>query len=197
MQMEQNNRPDEGNSSRELLGLSLLSSALYLFLSLLVFHFFHEKGIDQAFQHGFFWFLQLLYGVAAGAGAAGVVQFVAGRPPVSEVLDDFYLVRMLARARFSAFDRIQLSLFAGAGEELLFRGALQPVLGIWLTSVIFVGIHGYFKFDSAGHLLFGGVMFGLSLLLGVLFEYVGLASAMAAHAVYDMIMLWWVTKDHE
>lgn len=93
------------------------------------------------------------------------------------------------------FDRWQLSLFAGAGEELLFRGAIQPLLGIWVTSAIFIGIHGYFKFTSIGHIIFGVMMFSLSIMLGYLFEHAGLIAAMSAHAIYDVIMLKMVQKN--
>lgn len=184
-------------SSSNLLILSLSSSLVYLILALAIYSYFYEASIKKAFEHGFSVTGQLLGGLAAGFLAAGVIRFVSSRPPVSEVLDDFYIVRMIKRTRFSAFDRIQLSLFAGAGEELLFRGAIQPLLGIWFTSVIFVGIHGYFRFDSAGHWLFAGLMFGLSVMLGFLYEYTGLISAMSAHAVYDIIMLWWVKRNDE
>jgi membrane protease YdiL (CAAX protease family) len=34
-----------------------------------------------------------------------------------------------------------LALMSGTAEELLFRGALQPVVGLWLASLIFGGVH--------------------------------------------------------
>ncbi|HET8866603.1 MAG TPA: CPBP family glutamic-type intramembrane protease, partial [Gracilimonas sp.] len=71
----------------------------------------------------------------------------------------------------------------------LFRGAIQPLLGNTLTSMIFISIHGYFKFRSPAHIFFGVLMFGLSFMLGLLFEHVGLISAMIAHTIYDLIML--------
>lgn len=182
-------------TSRNLLILSILSALTYTVLALVIFHYFHGTEFRAAFAHGFSVSNQLLAGIGAGGASALLIRFFADRPPVAEVLDDFYVVRMIRESRFSPFDRIQLSLFAGAGEELLFRGAIQPILGIWTTSVIFVGIHGYFKFRKAGHWLFGALMFCLSMLLGVLYEYAGLVSAMTAHAVYDMIMLWWVGEN--
>lgn len=189
---EREPEPQHNLSGRGLFTLSLVSSAVYLVLAWLIFHYFHGAGLGTAFGHGFSVTGQLVAGMAAGGVAAGLVRFFADRSPVSDVLRDYYLVRVIERTEFSALDRIQLSLFAGAGEELLFRGAIQPLLGLWITSALFVGIHGYFKFDSAGHWLFGALMFGLSSMLGLLFDSAGLISAMTAHAVYDMVMLWWV-----
>lgn len=176
-------------SDRELLTLSITSAVVYLLLSFLIFRYLHGTGITEAFAHGYAIHNQLLIGIAGGGAAAAIISFIASRPPVSGVLDDFYIVKVISRLRLTVFDRIQLSAFAGAGEELLFRGALQPLLGIWLTSLIFIGLHGYFKFRSSGHILFGAMMFGLSVLLGYLFEYVGLIAAMSAHAAYDVIVL--------
>lgn len=176
-------------SGRSLLWLSVISALVYLFLALLIFHFFRESSVAGAFEHGFSVSRQLFIGILAGSAAAAAVGYIIRRPPVSEVLNDFYIVELVSKTHFAVFDRVQLSLFAGAGEELLFRGALQPLLGIWLTSLIFVGLHGYFKFQSFGHFLFGAMMFGLSVLLGYLFEYAGLIAAMSAHAVYDIIVL--------
>lgn len=179
----------EEHRPTELLLLSIISAAVYLILAFLIFRYLHEVDFSKAFEHGYSIQNQLLIGIAAGGAAAAVIGFIANRPPVSEVLQDFNIVEMISQLRLSAFDRFQLSVFAGAGEELLFRGAIQPLLGIWITSFIFVGIHGYFKFKSIGHTLFGILMFGLSVLLGYLFEYAGLISAMTAHAIYDIIML--------
>ncbi len=167
----------------------MMSAVVYLLLAYLIFRYLRETSLAEAFMHGYSLQNQLLIGIAGGGAAAGVISLIASRPPVSGVLNDFHIVRIISQLRLTAFDRIQLSAFAGAGEELLFRGALQPLLGIWLTSLIFVGIHGYFKFKSAGHMVFGFIMFGLSVMLGYLFEYAGLIAAMTAHAVYDIIML--------
>jgi membrane protease YdiL (CAAX protease family) len=175
--------------SREWLILSLMSFVVYLGISYLVFYFFHDTGPETAFDHGLPVINQLIIGIGSGVIGSAIIWVAINRPPVSEVLDDFYIIKMVRQSHLTSFDCTQLSLFAGAGEELLFRGAIQPLLGIWITSVIFVGLHGYFKFKSVGHVLFGGIMFGLSVGLGYLFEYAGLLAAMSAHAAYDVIML--------
>ncbi len=181
-------------SSRGLLLLSIVSAATYLLLAFLIFRYFHGENLKTAFEHGYPGTIQLLIGIGSGGAAAGIIGLIISRPPVSDVLHNFYIVDMISNLRLTSFDRIQLSAFAGVGEEILFRGAIQPLLGIWITSFIFIGIHGYFKFKSVGHFLFGAMMFGLSMMLGYLFEFAGLIAAMSAHAVYDVIMLQLVQK---
>lgn len=181
-------------SGRNLIGMSLISFLFYTLTALILYYFFFDDNLLSAFDHGYATSHQILYGILAGVAAAGVIIFFSTRPPVEPVLEDFAVFKVLKNSKFTVFDRVQVSTFAGVGEELLFRGAIQPLIGIWLTSVIFVAIHGYFKFKSAGHILFGLLLFGLSMMLGFLYEYVGLISAMTAHAIYDILMLWWVAR---
>jgi len=181
-------------SSHELTLMSLFSFLLYIVLAFGIYYFFHEQEISHAFEHGLSQPIQLLIGMLAGLATSAVIIFFSSRTPVKQVLDDFSIVRVISNLQISPFDRIQISIFAGFGEELLFRGAIQPLLGIWLTSFIFIAIHGYVSFRSAGHILFTLLLFGLSMTLGLLYEMTGLISAITTHAVYDMIMLWWVKK---
>ncbi len=172
-----------------MLGMSLLSFLFYLGLSLLLIYFFHEGSFMSIFEHGYSITVQVMIGTTAGIAAALIIMYLSTKSPIADVLDDYALFRVIANTRFSSFDRVQISFFAGTGEEILFRGAIQPILGIWVTSIIFIAIHGYFKFKSAGHILFGLMLFSLSMMLGVLYEVSGLISAMTAHAIYDLVML--------
>jgi uncharacterized protein len=180
-------------TGKKLLTMSVISFVIYVSVAWLIYWLFIDDHLMTAFEHGLPVLDQIGTGVIAGITAAGLIMFLSGREPLASVLDDFAIFRAISEIKFSPFDRIQISLFAGVGEEILFRGAIQPLLGIWLTSVIFIGIHGYFKFKSAGHIFFGLMMFGLSVMLGYLFEIAGLVAAMTAHAVYDVVMLWWVS----
>lgn len=174
--------------------MSMASLVLYLTIATLLFWFFHDGDLFGAFDSEFSLTMQLLYGTGAGIASAGIIAFFSSVPPVKDALNDFSIFRILSRTKFSWPDRIQVSFFAGVGEELLFRGAIQPLIGIWLTSLIFIAIHGYIGFRSAGQILFTLLLFGLSMLLGWLFMAIGLIAAMTAHAVYDLLMLWWVAK---
>lgn len=192
--LESSSRQREQFPAKNLLALSVISAAVYVLLAWGILYYFQGVGLQEAFTGNYSFSIQFVIGLFTGVAVAAVIYLIIQRPPVSGVLDDFYIVRIIADTKFSAFDRFQLSLFAGTGEELLFRGAIQPLLGIWWTSVLFIGLHGYFRFQKLGHWLFGGMMFGLSMLLGYLFEYVGLIAAMTAHAIYDLIMLQLMTR---
>ena len=58
-----------------------------------------------------------------------------------------------------------LSLLSAGGEEVLFRGVLQPRLGLWLATLLFAGLH----FPLRRALVpWTGFAFGLGLALGAL-----------------------------
>jgi len=169
--------------------MSLVSANVYVFFSFLIIRFWHDGGVLDLFDSYFTLLEQTGIGIGVGLVLAAIVYVVIGRSPVREIISEYSVFKSLSKTDFSFFDNAQISLFAGAGEELLFRGALQPLLGNTITSVIFIGIHGYFKFNKTGHIVFGAMMFTLSFTLGLLFDHVGLITAMIAHTVYDVVLL--------
>lgn len=191
---DQNKNDLSGLTTGKLLIMSVVSANIYLFISLLIIKYWHEGWLVDLFNSNFTVMYQVAFGAGAGVLASAIIYVIINLPPVSNVLSDFSVFKALSKARFSLFDKTQISVFAGAGEEVLFRGAIQPLLGNVFTSIIFIGIHGYFKFKSIGHVLFGFMMFGLSLMLGFLAAEIGLFAAMVAHALYDLIMLILIQK---
>ena len=69
---------------------------------------------------------------------------------------------------------------AGVGEETLFRGAVQPALGITLTSILFASMHVQY-----GPSLLLGYLFILSVGLGLLRRHINTTASFAAHAGYN------------
>lgn len=69
---------------------------------------------------------------------------------------------------------------AGVGEETLFRGAVQPALGITLTSILFASLHVQY-----GPSLLLGYIFVLSAGLGLLRKHINTTASFAAHAGYN------------
>ena len=85
--------------------------------------------------------MQLLWGAIAGLGIAVGAHLLIASPLLNEVNSSY--ARLLGRFRLTFSEILLISLCAGVGEEMLFRGAVQPFLGIPITSVLFVAIHGY------------------------------------------------------
>lgn len=75
-----------------------------------------------------------------------------------------------------------LAIGVGIGEEILFRGALQPVFGMVITSLLFVALHTQYAFTPAA-----GILFVVSLGFGLLRARLGTTAAIIAHAAYNGI----------
>lgn len=69
------------------------------------------------------------------------------------------LVMMLDLKRYHWQHHVILALLAAIPEEIFFRGALQPVVGLWLGALIFGALHAmtpaYFVYASSAGLLLG------------------------------------------
>lgn len=75
-----------------------------------------------------------------------------------------------------------IGLTAGIGEELFFRGALQPRFGIVLTAAAFALMHQQYELSWV---LVG--MFGIGILLGIERQRYGTVAAIVTHATMNII----------
>ncbi|RYF04066.1 MAG: CPBP family intramembrane metalloprotease [Oxalobacteraceae bacterium] len=97
-----------------------------------------------------------------------------------------------ARLDLAGFNPLWMALAAAIGEEMLFRAALQPLLGVWIVSLLFlvthVPVYRFRKLDRASLVQAAGV-FGSSVVLGLVFQYVGLIAAILVHLWIDIVGL--------
>ena len=87
--------------------------------------------------------------------------------------------RMIAGG-LSQWDTLLLGVSAGVGEELALRGALQPKLGVFLTSLLFALLHVQYSWFGVGIILL------LGLVLGTIRNRTSTTVAILVHALYDM-----------
>lgn len=83
---------------------------------------------------------------------------------------------------------IFLSICAGIGEEYLFRMGIQPYLGIWITSIGFIALHGYLNPFNWRFSLYGLIALPFILLISYGYESFGIFFAISAHFSYDAIL---------
>jgi hypothetical protein len=77
-----------------------------------------------------------------------------------------------------------LALSAGVGEEILFRGALQPRFGLLPTSALFGFIHSYYGLNPGWSWIFI-----IAFLLGLLRERTNTTVCIIFHATYNLLVL--------
>lgn len=141
---------------------------------------------------------RLGYGSISLAHLGMVVIFVAAALALSVAADALFsalqpdLYRTVGDLSQSLFDpaglgptsAIVFSLLIGfgaaLGEETLFRGAVQPRLGLILTSILFASLHIQY-----GPSVLLGYVFLLSVGLGLLRRYINTTASFIAHAAYN------------
>ncbi|MGB3327976.1 MAG: CPBP family intramembrane glutamic endopeptidase [Thermomicrobiales bacterium] len=77
-----------------------------------------------------------------------------------------------------------LGFSTGVGEEILFRGAIQPRYGIVLASLTWTLLHAQY---GLSFVLVG--LFGIGILLGFIRKFMGTTAAMITHGLYNVIVV--------
>lgn len=181
-------------NGHKLLLVSILSGLIWLLIANLIIYYIQESSLAALFFDGIQPLIQLGIGLACGAIFAAAGLALIKMPSFKKILQEYAIIRQVQEMSLSPNEVVYISLIAGISEEILFRGAIQPVIGIWWTSLLFIAVHGYIRLNSTTHILYSLFTFALSVILGALFMYVGLISAMAAHFIYDVIVLYGIKR---
>ena len=136
---------------------------------------------------------RIVTGVAIGSALAILNSVLVARLPA------FARVRRLAHHAVEGIEprwytMLIVALAAGVGEEIFFRGALDPVIGRWFTALGFVILHGAIRIRERNGLAFAAFLYAASVGLSSLNAWKGLECAIAAHASYDLAMLAWLVN---
>jgi membrane protease YdiL (CAAX protease family) len=129
----------------------------------------------------------LFIGMALALSAAADAVFAELQPDlyrkVGELSDSLF--NPVGLSPFSAvLFGLLIGVGAGLGEETLFRGAVQPVLGIVATSILFASMHVQY-----GPSLLLGYVFLLSIGLGLLRKRINTTASFLAHAGYNSLAI--------
>lgn len=174
-------------SQRKLLFLGLLTLFGFGGIGLSILYFAQDVTPVQFFLAGKApWWRQILHGMWYGVASAMFALWLIHFDFFSSEMQFFSsLLSKLAPTHLHA---VYYSFCAGVGEEILFRGGIQPYLGIWLTSVVFILLHGYLNPFNLALTLYGILMVFISAGLGYLFEIFGVIASMVAHFIFDLLI---------
>jgi len=125
-------------------------------------------------------------GIFLGAGAKKLISLRFLRSTLKKYAS------LIGEFNLKDMDIIFISFCAGFGEELLFRGSIQVFLGIWITALIFVGIHGYLNPKNWKISIYGAYMTIAIAALGYITEHVGVFASCLAHMLIDVILFYYL-----
>lgn len=107
--------------------------------------------------------------------------FLLTNPEQAEALDN--LNTLLLENIDTPIEWFVLALSAAIGEEVLFRGALQPVFGLWATAFLFAMAHIQYGFTLATVLVFA-----IGVALGLIRRRYNTGVAIFVHFAYNFIL---------
>jgi membrane protease YdiL (CAAX protease family) len=134
------------------------------------------------------WLLGIAVGIVVVKGGTHVYDLVNTLTPADCRAQQEKVFQHLAGQARHWYAQVAIGAAAGTGEELLFRGALQPRVGIVLASLLWASFHLQYTchgLPSASNLY----ILLLGLVFGVLRRQFGLGTAIAAHIAYDSTIL--------
>jgi membrane protease YdiL (CAAX protease family) len=130
----------------------------------------------------------VIWGVGVGLGLIGLLIVLAAiwsrLVPLEQIEQQSAASEQIARSFNTIPLAFALSLAAAVSEEILFRGALQPVFGLIPTSLFFALVHIQYTLTPATIIIF---IVGLG--LGLVRQRQSTTAAIIAHFVYNFVQL--------
>lgn len=176
----------------QLIKIGLAAGVIMMSLAIVWITFYHEQSWLQTWYP----WREAIQEISLGAAIGGLAMLLAWR--LTELVPAFRLLRekliaMLDFNQVTPWHALAFGLMAGIPEEMLFRGAIQPELGLLLTALLFGVLHAmsatYFLYATAAG-------FGLGLLA---MWRDNLWAATTAHLIYDaglfLLMRWHVQRN--
>ena len=134
-----------------------------------------------------------LIGIELGLLYGFFVVFVSQAPVFEKFASP--QMKMLKRLNLNWMDALFISFCAGFGEEILFRVCLQTWFGPWVTTFVFIAIHGYFSIKIIQKNILGILLFPFILLISFGYEEFGFWFSVSAHFAYDFLMFMMVVGE--
>jgi uncharacterized protein len=132
----------------------------------------------------------VVVGIVIGAILGGTFGFAVTRPMFADRVRPF--LQRFTSAAPTPLNFAVIGLAAALGEETLFRVAIQPVAGILVAAVLFTLAHSFiadFRHPTPGKAAYAALALGMGLLLGALYDQLGIAASMGAHFAFDTATL--------
>lgn len=177
---------------KNLFYLSLLTLFGFSIIGLLIIYYIQGIEIVDFFSKGESISKQLMIGLSTGLVTALLAILIIRLPSFQK--SRLFFKNLFSRINPGFHHILFYSFCAGVGEEIFFRGAVQPFLGIWITSIIFVLLHGYISFKNLPLTLYGIFLILVSSSFGYLFDIYGIFACIAAHFLFDVILFLYIRK---
>jgi uncharacterized protein len=149
-------------------------------------YFFNTADVRSIFITKSSYLIEVLVGLLFGLVTSVLAWKLIELPYMAEIKTHYG--GMIASIKMKPIDIVFVSFCAGFGEEILFRGAIQPAWGVWITSIVFVALHGYLNPTSLKVSIYGLYLLLVIAGIGYMNDYFGLIACIVAHTVIDIYL---------
>jgi membrane protease YdiL (CAAX protease family) len=148
--------------------------------------YFQNTSLTEFFDVQNIKLISIGYGLELGFAYA-FIAYLFMKAPFFEQLPN-RVDRIIDQLPLTYADGIFLSICAGIGEELLFRAGIQPLLGPWITSIVFVALHGYLNPWNWRFSMYGLIVLPFIFIISFGYIHLGLWFSISAHFAYDAVL---------
>lgn len=173
--------------------LGLVTLLLFPIPGFYLLDFFQETTWTEFLEVKYMHLVSIGFGLEFGFAYA-FIAYLFMKAPFFDQLPN-RVDRMMDQLPLTYADGIFLSICAGIGEELLFRAGIQPLLGPWITSVVFVALHGYLNPWNWKFSMYGLIVLPFIVVISFGFVHFGLWFSIAAHFAYDAVLFVMMIKE--
>lgn len=166
--------------------MGLITLLVFPIPTIIVMWYFEDTSFLELLQLENIHYLKLGVGIELGILYAFIAMLMMNAPVFDKL--PVRVETMVKNMKLSIWDCVFLSICAAVGEELLFRSGVQFYLGPFITSVIFVAVHGYLNPLNWRMSIYGLIVLPFILMIGYGFEEFGLWFAIGAHFSYDLVL---------
>ena len=174
-------------SKKTILILALATLVVFGGLGMVIIPYVRKVEVAEFFSGAEKYWLQITIGICFGVITAKAGWQIVELPMLQKT--KVFFSSLIKPLKLDTAQIIFISICAGVGEELFFRGAIQPMLGIWMTAILFVLLHGYLNPFNMSLTMYGIYMVLVVGVLGLLTEHFGILTAIIAHTLIDIILL--------
>ena len=174
-------------SKKAILILALATLVVFGGLGVIIIPYVRKMEFGEFLSGAEKYWLQITVGIVFGIITAKAGWQIVELPMLNKT--KAFFSGLIKPLRLDTTQIVFISLCAGVGEELFFRGAIQPMLGVWMTAILFVLLHGYLNPFNMSLTMYGIYMVLVIGVLGLMTEHFGILTAIVAHTLIDIILL--------
>jgi uncharacterized protein len=171
---------------KRLFYLSWLTLTGMSAIGILLIIYGQKKDVAVVFSGNKMYYRQFLSGLAFG-GLASILAVILLKSSMFKGVRTFF-TNLINEIQPTFLNILFYSFCASVGEEILFRAGIQPFIGIWPASLLFVLLHGYINPSNINLTIYGVFLVIICSGFGYLFKFFGIGSCITAHFVYDVSM---------